>query len=183
MNSFYLAELKGRGPKEKVEERESFAEPGNQRNIPEYQVQAFSLWWIQMVREEWCIRPSQAVILMPSECEKEADGFLHKTRPQPTILHMTDNQHQLYSESSFCHIKFTQYFLKVSFAFEITGTQPTPPLFLLFKAKNISQFSSFTARMEKNTKLPTAVQTLYQELSDDTLRWCVKNKPQDHSVC
>lgn len=43
MNSFYLTELKGRGPKEKVEERESFTEVGNQSNIPEYQVQAFSL--------------------------------------------------------------------------------------------------------------------------------------------
>lgn len=42
------------------------------------------------------MRPSiQAVILMPSECEKGADGFLHKTWPQPTILHMTDNQHPL----------------------------------------------------------------------------------------
>lgn len=42
------------------------------------------------------VHPSiQAVILMPSECEKEADGFLHKARPQPTLLHMIDNQHAL----------------------------------------------------------------------------------------
>lgn len=102
MNPFSLTKLKGmswRRPEEKVGENQSGTKsPGNQTVyadsitwlVFEYQVKAFFLWWIHMAGEEWCIPPFLPAMMMPNECEREADGSPHIDRPLLSLLHMME---------------------------------------------------------------------------------------------
>lgn len=81
-------------------ESEYYKEAGNQTVcadgvtwlVSEYQVQAFFLWWIHFGWGEMMYPSFLTAMMMPSECEREADGSLRIDRPLLPLLHMMERE-------------------------------------------------------------------------------------------